>query len=128
MLDKPATGQRTLDRRGPTAFALPAWAVGPWGLGAASELRWNAWNGKAVEGLASLGNEWLDFVHRRLKADIDLLPRLAACRCAEEVSTVYAEFWRNLGDDYVKELGALSKLSGDLVTGAFTAGGQKPQS
>jgi hypothetical protein len=67
-------------------------------------------------------------VNRRLKEDINLLPRLAACRCAEEVSNVYAEFWRNLGEDYSKELAALSKLSGDLATSAFTSTGAKPQS
>jgi hypothetical protein len=60
--------------------------------------------------------------------DINLLPRVAACRCGEEVSNVYVEFWRNLGEDYSKELAALSKLSGDLAISAFTSTGAKPQS
>ena len=82
----------------------------------------------APAGLASLGNEWVDFLHRRLQEDINLLPRLAACRCAEEISNVYGEFWRKLGEDYYKEFAALSKLSGDFATSAFTASRQKPQS
>ena len=125
MLDKPATGKRASDQLGPMAFGIPAWPIGFWGLGASHEI---AWNGKVFEGLARLGIEWVDFVNRRLKEDINLLPRLAACRCAEEVSNVYAEFWRNLGEDYSKELAALSKLSGDLATSAFTSTGAKPQS
>ncbi len=125
MLDKPATGERASDLLRPMAFGIPSWPMGFWGLGASHEI---GWNGKAFEGLARLGTEWVDFVNRRLKEDINLMPRLAACRCAEEVSDVYAEFWRSFGEDYSKEFAALSRLSGDFVTGAFTAGTQKPQS
>jgi hypothetical protein len=70
----------------------------------------------------------VDFVNRRLKEDINLLPRLAACKCAEEVANIYAEFWRNLGEDYTNEFGVLAKLSGDLATTAATTGGPKPRS
>jgi hypothetical protein len=125
MLDKPATSERASDQLRPTAFGFPTWPIGFWGLGAPSEIGWNV---KVLEGLARLGTEWVEFVNRRLMEDINLLPRLAACRCAEEVSNVYAEFWRNLGQDYTNEFAALSKLSGDLATSALTASGRKPQS
>ena len=125
MLDKPATGQRASDQLRPMAFAVPTWPFGIWALGAPNEIHWD---GKVFEGLASLGNEWVDFVNRRLKEDINLLPRLAACRCAEEVSNVCAEFWRNLGEDYFKEFAVLNKLSGEFVTNALAANRQKPQS
>jgi hypothetical protein len=125
MLDKPATGKRASDQLGPMAFGIPAWPIGFWDFGASHEI---AWNGKVFEGLARLGTEWVDFVNRRLKEDINLLPRLAACRCGEEVSNVYAEFWRNFGEDYSKEFATLSKLSGELATSAFTSTGAKPQS
>ena len=125
MLDKPATGERASDQARPMAFGIPAWPTGFWGLGATNEIGSNV---KVLASLAALGTEWVDFVNRRLKEDINLLPRLAACRCAEEVSNVYSEFWRNLGQDYTNEFAALSKLSGDLATSAFTASGRKPQS
>jgi hypothetical protein len=125
MLDKPATGERASDQLRAMAFGIPTWPIGLWGLGAPNEI---TWNGKVLEGLARLGAEWVDFADRRLKENINLVPRLAACRCAEEVSNVYAEFWRNLGEDYSKELAALSKLSGDVATSAFIANGAKPQS
>ncbi len=125
MLDKPATGERASDQLRLMAFEFPPWPIGFWGLGALDEI---GWNGKVFEGLARLGTEWVDFVNRRLKEDIKLLPRLAACRCAEEVSDAYAEFWRNLGEDYSKELAVLSRLSGDVATNAFPANGRKPQS
>src|SRR5262245_35016052 len=125
MLDKPATDDRASDQLRPMAFGMPSWPVGFWGLAASREI---AWNGRVFEGLARLGTEWVHFVNRRLTEDINLLPRLAACRCAEEVSNVYAEFWRTLGEDYSKELAALSQLSGDVATSAFTSTGAMPQS
>jgi hypothetical protein len=120
MLDKPTTGERASDQPRPMGFGISPWPVWFWGLGAPKEI---GSNGKIFEGLARLGTEWVDFVNRRLKEDINLLPRLAACRCAEDVSNVYAEFWRNLGEDYTNEFAALSKLSGGLATSAFTPSG-----
>jgi hypothetical protein len=70
----------------------------------------------------------VDFVNRRLKEDINLMPRLAACSCATEASEVYAEFWRNLGEDYSKEFAVLGRLSGELATSAFTVMRQTPRS
>ena len=122
MLDKPATGDKASDQLRPMGLGIPSWPVWFWGPGAP-----NASNGKVVESLARLGTEWVDFVNRRLKEDINLLPRLAACRCAEDVSNVYAEFWRNLGEDYTNEFAALSRLSGDIATSAVTASRQEPQ-
>jgi Phasin protein len=118
MLDKPAVSERA-------SSGVPPWPMGFWGLVASHEI---GWNGKVFEGVARLGAEWVDFVNRRLKEDINLLPQLAACRCAGEVSNVYAGFWRNLGEDYSKEFATLSKLSGDLATSAFTASGRNRQS
>jgi len=118
MLDKPAVGERA-------SFRVPSWPIGLWGLAASHQI---GWNGRVFEDLARLGNEWVDFVNRRLKEDISLLPRFAACRCAEEVSNVYAEFWRNAGEDYSREFAALSRLSEDLATSVFTASGQNRQS
>jgi hypothetical protein len=117
MLDKPAV-------RESASFGVPPWPMGLWGLAASHEIGWNS---KVFEGAARLGTEWVDFMNRRLKEDINLLPRLAACRCAEEVSNVYAGFWRNLGEDYSKEFATLSRLSGDLANSAFTASGEKRQ-
>jgi hypothetical protein len=69
------------------AFGILAWPTGFWGLSATNEIGSNV---KVFGDLARLGTEWADFVNRRLKENINLLPRLAACRCAEEVSNVYA--------------------------------------
>jgi hypothetical protein len=107
------------------AFGIASWPIGGWPLGTHNAIGSNV---KVFEGLARIGTEWVDFVNRRLKEDINLLPRLAACRCAQEVSDVYAEFWRNLGEDYTNECVALAKLSGSLAATASTPSGRRPRS
>jgi hypothetical protein len=125
MLDKPAAAGRSPDQPKSMKSGVPLWPLGLWGFGASHEI---GWNGKVYESLARLGTEWVDFVNRRLKEDINLLPRLAACSCAAEASKVYAEFWRNFGEDYAKEFAEFNKLSGELATSSFTLTRQTPRS
>ena len=111
MLDKPAT-----EREGPTElstmpFAIPTWPMPIWPPMADAA----SWNDKALQGLTLLGGEWLDFVTRRLKEDVSLPTRFAACRSPNEMSSVYAAFWERLVDDYWKEFAVLGKLGGDIA-------------
>jgi hypothetical protein len=71
MLDKPAAGGRASDQLKSMKSGVPLWPLGLWRLGTSHE---SGWNGKVYEGLARLGTEWVDFVNRRLKEDINLLP------------------------------------------------------
>jgi hypothetical protein len=99
------------------AFAIPTWPLGIWG-GALPQSP--VWSGKVCEDLAMIGTEWVDFVSRRLKEDLNLLPRLAACKCTEDAFGVYATFWRKLGDDYSREFAALNKLVSEFAVSAST--------
>jgi hypothetical protein len=68
-----------------------------------------------------LSGEWLYFVTRRLKEDVNLPTKFAACRSPNEissVSSVYAAFWQKLVDDYWKEFAVLGKLGGDIAARA----------
>jgi hypothetical protein len=77
-----------------------------------------SWNGKVLQGLTLLGGEWLDFVTRRLKEDVNLPTKFAACRSPNEISLVYAAFWQKLVDDYWKEFAVLGKLGGGVAASA----------
>jgi hypothetical protein len=79
------------------------------------------WNGKMYEGLATLGSEWLDFVNRRLKEDLNLAPRVCACRSPDEMRDTYVAFWRQAIDDYQKEFGVMVTLGGGLLSNSLTA-------
>ncbi len=118
MLDKPAKGERAPGQTTPVA----AWPIGLFAFGPFREI---AWNSEVFAGLTRIGNEWTDFLGRRLREDMNFLPRLAACKSAPEIFNVYAEFWRNLGEDYSREFTVLGRLSGDVTQSAVTESGQK---
>ena len=46
------------------------------------------------------------------------------CKCAEDVSNVYATFWHKLGDDYSKEFAVLNRLASEFAVGATTGSTQ----
>jgi len=110
MLDKPAIEHETPAE----PRAVPAWPIAIWPSIADAA----SWNENALQGLTMLSGEWLDFVTRRLKEDVNLPTKLAACRSPNEISSVYAAFWQKLVDDYWKELAVLGKLGGDMAASA----------
>jgi hypothetical protein len=79
------------------------------------------WNGKMYEGFALLGSEWLDFVNRRLKEDLNLPQRMCACKSPEEARDTYVAFWRQAVDDYQKEFTVMTKLGSGVVANSLTA-------
>jgi hypothetical protein len=79
------------------------------------------WNGRMYEGFAMLGSEWLDFVNRRLKEDLNFPQRVCACRSPDEVRDTYAVFWRQAMDDYQKEFTVMAKLGSGLLSTSLTA-------
>ena len=89
-----------------------------WGPAIAGAARWN---GKMYEGLAMLGSEWLDFVNRRLKEDLNFPQRVCACRTAEDLRDTYAAFWRQAMDDYQREMTVMARLGSGLLTNSLTA-------
>jgi hypothetical protein len=114
MLDKPAIEQETPAQPSAIPLAVPAWPIAIWPSIADAA----SWNEKALQGLTMLSGEWLDFVTRRLKEDVNLPTKFAACRSPNEISSVYAAFWQKLVDDYWKEFAVLGKLGGDIAARA----------
>lgn len=112
MLDKPAIEHETPAEPSAMRLAVPAWPIAIWPSIA------DSWNEKALQGLTMLSGEWLDFVTRRLKEDVSLPTKFAACRSPNEMSSVYAAFWQKLVDDYWKEFAVLGKLGGDIAASA----------
>ena len=99
-------------------FPTPAAAFAFWGPALAGAAKWN---GKMYEGLAMLGSEWLDFVTRRLKADLRLPQQVCACRSPEETRDVYAAFWQRAVEDYQKEVTVMAKLNSGFINNSMVA-------
>jgi hypothetical protein len=114
MLDKPAIERERAAEPSTMPFAIPVWPMPIWPSMADTA----SWNGKVLQGLTLLGGEWLDFVTRRLKEDVNLPTKFAACRSPNEISLVYAAFWQKLVDDYWKEFAVLGKLGGGVAASA----------
>ncbi|MBO0763774.1 MAG: phasin family protein [Hyphomicrobiaceae bacterium] len=100
------------------AILAPAAGIELWGPALAGAAKWN---GKMCEGFALLGTEWLDFVNRRLKEDLNLPQRMCACRSAEELRDIYTAFWRQAIDDYQKEFTVMTKLGSSFLSNSLTA-------
>jgi hypothetical protein len=111
MLEKPKVEPERPAELSTTPFAIPTWSIAVW----PSTVQSASSNDKVLQCLATLGGEWLDFVNRRLKEDVNLAPRLAACRSPDEMSKAYVAFWQKLVDDYWKEFAVLGKLGGEIA-------------
>jgi hypothetical protein len=114
MLDKPTIEQEAPAQPSAMPLAVPAWPIAIWPSIADAA----SWNEKALQGLTMLSGQWLDFVTTRLKEDVNLPTKFAACRSPNEISLVYAAFWQKLVDDYWKEFAVLGKLGGDIAARA----------
>lgn len=72
-------------------------------------------NSKFFTGMVELNQEWAGFVNQRLQKDFSLLPRLGACKNAEDAFNVYSEFYRQAFEDYQSEFAKLTKMGQSLA-------------
>ena len=72
-------------------------------------------NGKMYDGIATLNKNWVAFLNQRLKEDLAVPQRLAACRTVQEMCGVYAGFFQNACAQYQSELEQMTKLSKSLA-------------
>src|SRR5262245_5288527 len=106
------------DRTKVSFLMTPANGYALWGPALAGAVKWN---GKMYQGLAMLGSEWLDFVNRRLKEDLNLPHRLCASQSPEELRVTYLAFLKQAMDDYQKELTVMARLTSGFVSSSVTA-------
>jgi hypothetical protein len=112
MADKTTNGRADM--------ALPPMTL-PFGFEALMELNRPAlqamaqMNGKVYDGIATLNKNWVAFLNQRLKEDLAVPQRLAACRTVQEMCGVYAGFFQNACVQYQSELEQMTKLSKSLA-------------
>jgi hypothetical protein len=116
MLEGPDAKAKPPGRAAAPQFGFPALPFGPWAAATGA-----VGHGNPIEALANLSREWLDFIGRRAKEDLGFLPRLSACRSAEEIQELYWAFWQKLVDDYWKEL--MGQLGNGAAKAVHSGGG-----
>jgi hypothetical protein len=76
-------------------------------------------NGKVYENFAAMNaamnKEWIDFITHRLKEELALPQQIASCKTAQEMYTVYFEFFQKAVADYQAEFEQLGRLSKTLA-------------
>ena len=76
-------------------------------------------NGKVYENFAAMNaamnKEWIDFITHRLKEELALPQQIASCKTAQEMYTVYVEFFQKAIGDYQAEFEQLGRLSKTLA-------------
>ena len=78
-------------------------------------------NGKVYDGIATLNKNWVAFLNRRLKEDLAVPQRLAACKTAQDMCGVYAGFFQNACSQYQSEFEQMTKLSKSLADDTMQA-------
>lgn len=93
----------------PKSDTPAAWDVGSKGFESLVQA-----NAKAaeiwLESWGKLAGESAGFVSRRLRQDLDLLERMAACKTPLELLQLQSDFMQKMLVDYMKEVGTLADM------------------
>ena len=68
-------------------------------------------NSRIFENASSFNKEWVNFLNRRLEADLAMPRQLAACKSPQDVYDVYNEFYQRAFTHYQAEFEEFSKIS-----------------
>jgi len=78
-------------------------------------------NSGLYESIAAVNKEWGSFVNRRLKEDFALPEQLAACKTAQDMFRVCANYFQNACSDYQSEFGEMTKFNTSIAKDTMTA-------
>lgn len=79
------------------------------------------YSGALCDGYAAMGAEWLNFVNRRLHADMSLPGRLVKCASPQHVLQEWAAFMTMSAEDYRNEFARLAEINTAASQRAITA-------
>ncbi len=79
------------------------------------------------DGCTAFATEWLQFVNRRLHADLALNVKLSQCSAPDEMMQAWSAFMSTAASDYSKEFSRLSEIGSTatqrVASAAQTSGG-----
>jgi hypothetical protein len=75
-------------------------------------------NGKLFAGLVDLNKECVRFIHQRLREDLNLPQKLAACKSPKDLFAAYTDFYRAASHDYQHEFARILKMGQSLAAEA----------
>lgn len=78
-------------------------------------------SGILSDGYAAMGNEWLNFVNRRLHTDLSLPGRLAKCGSPQDLFREWATFVTAAAEDYRNEFSRLAEINSSASQRAMSS-------
>jgi len=77
-------------------------------------------NSRLNESIVAVNKEWGSFVSRRLKEDFAVPEQLAACKTAQDMFRVCANYFQNACSDYQSEFGEMTKFNWSIAQDTMT--------
>jgi len=78
-------------------------------------------NSRLYESVAAVNKEWGSFVNRRLKEGFAVPEQLAACKTAQDMLRVYANYFQKVCSDYQSEFEEMTKFNRSIAQDTMTA-------
>jgi hypothetical protein len=72
-------------------------------------------NGRLYEGISAFNKDWVAFVNQCLKNNHELSKRIAVCETAEEIRSVYGDWYRKSAEHYLAGIAVMANNSNSLV-------------
>lgn len=74
-----------------------------------------AWNEKVGSAVAKCQSEYLEFVQRRIKADVSFAQQLARCKSPGDVMSTYTGYWETAANDYRSQIETSAEMASTLA-------------
>ena len=83
-------------------------------------------NRNLLDNFAAYQKEWLGFLNRRWRENLDVPTRLASCRTLPEVQQVYLDYWKRAAEQYGVEFRHLGEIAQTKLEPAKPQQGPSP--
>lgn len=71
----------------------------------------STFNNRLLRSLTAYQSDWLSFVSRRMRENLEVPTRLANCHTFPELQKVYLDYWKTAAEQYSVEVEHLSQLA-----------------
>jgi hypothetical protein len=76
-------------------------------------------NQRFAKAMSEWNTEVGQFLSHRLSCNLDTIARITKCGNLQEVISIQMEWFRDATDEYLKEIGKLTQINGEIVSDAL---------
>ena len=79
------------------------------------------WNAQTFAAYTTIASEVQGFIARRVNEDFGVVRTFSQCRTPDDLMAAYTEYWRNVAEDYGKEVTRVGKLMANATSKIVSA-------